>query len=282
MAGDWIKFEISTPDKPEVFEIAGALDLDPDAVVGKLLRVWNWFDQHTENGNAPVTVVALLDRLTGTPGFCSAMEKAGWMILSSESAILPHFTRHNGKTAKNRALTARRVNEYRKCNADSNADSNAGRNDGVTKNSLPREEKRRVRTPYPPEGEKESPVASPESDSLTLSNGSSLPPDPDLHPLHCRLIRCVFPKSKCDRARDPAEMRAWKKARSVVREADVEKLEWFYGLAKSAECDPTWKRKSGVAQLLNQLTEQVELAERMREERRRRGAGGSTGKFESA
>ena len=34
MAGDWIKFETVTPDKPEVYELAGLLNLDPDAVVG--------------------------------------------------------------------------------------------------------------------------------------------------------------------------------------------------------------------------------------------------------
>ena len=44
MAGDWLKFEKVTMDKPEVFEMAGILGIDPDAVVGKLLRVWSWFD----------------------------------------------------------------------------------------------------------------------------------------------------------------------------------------------------------------------------------------------
>jgi hypothetical protein len=56
MAGDWIKFDTSTPDKPEVFEMAAELGIDPDAVVGKLLRVWKWFDQQTTDGNAPLTV----------------------------------------------------------------------------------------------------------------------------------------------------------------------------------------------------------------------------------
>jgi len=33
MAGDWIKFETTTPDKQEVHDIAATLNLDPDAVV---------------------------------------------------------------------------------------------------------------------------------------------------------------------------------------------------------------------------------------------------------
>ena len=32
---NWIKVEFSTPDKPEVFTIAQAMGIDPDAVVGK-------------------------------------------------------------------------------------------------------------------------------------------------------------------------------------------------------------------------------------------------------
>ena len=39
MAGDWLKVEVATPDKPEIWLIAEELQIDPDAVVGKLLRV---------------------------------------------------------------------------------------------------------------------------------------------------------------------------------------------------------------------------------------------------
>ena len=41
MAGDWIKIEENTPDKPEVHKMASILGIDPDAVVGKLVRVWS-------------------------------------------------------------------------------------------------------------------------------------------------------------------------------------------------------------------------------------------------
>jgi len=40
MAGDWIKVEHWTPDKPEIFRLADELEIDPDAVVGKLVRLW--------------------------------------------------------------------------------------------------------------------------------------------------------------------------------------------------------------------------------------------------
>ena len=49
---NWIKFAHDTPDKPEIWEIAAILKIDPDAVIGKLIRTWIWFDQHTLDGNA--------------------------------------------------------------------------------------------------------------------------------------------------------------------------------------------------------------------------------------
>lgn len=120
MAGDWIKFELATMDKPEVCQIADLADIDQDAVVGKLMRVWAWFDQQTEKGNAPSVSKKLLDRSVGVIGFCDHMKAVGWMAESEGVISLPHFERHNGKTGKNRALTAKRVSNHKtKANAAS-------------------------------------------------------------------------------------------------------------------------------------------------------------------
>lgn len=119
MAGDWLKFEKATLDKPEVFEMAAELGIDPDAVIGKLLRVWNWFDDQSQDGNAPVTVMALLDRYAGVTGFMQAMEDVGWLEVGREQMYLPNFGRHNGQTSKARAMAARRTAKSRvKCNDD--------------------------------------------------------------------------------------------------------------------------------------------------------------------
>lgn len=122
MAGDWIKFEKATIDKPEVYEMADVLGIDPDAVIGKLLRVWNWFDDQSKDGNAPVTVRALLDRYAGVTGFTQAMENCGWLASSDRFISIPNFDRHNGQTSKTRALSAKRAGKSRlKSNAKSNA-----------------------------------------------------------------------------------------------------------------------------------------------------------------
>jgi hypothetical protein len=136
MAGDWIKIQKDTPDKPEVLAMAARLNLDPDAVTGKLLRVWSWFDTHTTDGNASCVTFALLDRITSVTGFAEQMALVGWLSQNGHDLTLPNFDYHNGETAKKRALTKNRVDKSRAYS--SNASS-------VTK-ALPekrREEKRR-------------------------------------------------------------------------------------------------------------------------------------------
>lgn len=141
MAGDWIKFELTTMDKPEVCQIADLADIDPDAVVGKLMRVWGWFDQQTENGNAPSVSKKLLDRMVGVTGFCEHMKSVGWMAEADGLISLPHFDRHNGKTAKNRLLTAKRVANHKSANAKGNARNVSG--------ALPKEDVEDNKDPLP-------------------------------------------------------------------------------------------------------------------------------------
>jgi len=151
MAGDWIKFELTTLDKPEVCQIADLADIDPDAVVGKLMRVWGWFDQQTEKGNAPSVSKKLLDRLVGVIGFCEHMKSVAWMIEIDGVISLPHFDRHNGKTAKNRLLTAKRVANHKASNGKGNDPSVSGAlpKEDVEKNkpSLPAHEPADPRMP---------------------------------------------------------------------------------------------------------------------------------------
>lgn len=139
MAGEWLKFEKSTLDKPEVFAIADALSIDPDAVIGKLVRVWAWFDSHTVDGNAARVTPALLNRVSGIDGFIEAMAAEGWAAIDAGGVQLPRFDRHNGETAKQRALTAKRVARSRL----SNGNGSATCNDPSVTSALAREEKRR-------------------------------------------------------------------------------------------------------------------------------------------
>jgi len=131
----WLKFDVATPEKPEVLQITVAMGWDdPDLTVGKLLKLWRWFDQHTTDGNASGVTTSLLDRLIGVTGFAKAVSDAGWLVIHDEGLTLPNFGRHNGKTAKDRVLTAQRVASHKA--------SKKGNGTSVT-SALPREEKRR-------------------------------------------------------------------------------------------------------------------------------------------
>ena len=152
MAGDWIKVESATPDKPELVRMASLLGIDQDAVFGKLFRLWAWADQNIatpddvgndEGNDASVTTSvseAFVDRLTFCAGFAKAMVAVGWLIFTDGGIRLPNFTRHNGETAKKRALTARRV---AKAKAKHNAAGVSEVTPAALPKALPREEKRR-------------------------------------------------------------------------------------------------------------------------------------------
>lgn len=136
MAGDWLKMEANTPDKPEVFEIAAQLGISTAEAFGRLFLVWRLFDQHTEDGNAVNVTSAYLDHIAGVTGFADAMRSVHWLEGGEDGDFglsLPNFERHNGKTAKSRALTAKRVATHKQRSGNAQ----------VTQRALPREEKRR-------------------------------------------------------------------------------------------------------------------------------------------
>lgn len=128
MAGDWIKMQTCLPDKPEVWRIASIIGCEPDAVIGKLLRVWSWFDSHTEDGNAEVGV-EVIDKIAGCQGFAAALHSVKWMLSLNGFLTIPNFDRHNGKSAKNRIATSERVAKHR---------ASKTRNENVTRNVIPR------------------------------------------------------------------------------------------------------------------------------------------------
>ena len=151
MAGDWIKLENVTPDKPEVIAIADILGIDQDAVLGKLVRLWIWADEQTFDGNAGGNGVSVtntfINRRVFLNGFAEAMEKVDWITSNSDGSVtFPNFNRHNGETAKKRALTAKRVAKHRlkktsKAKKSRNAKRNATCNGVSVTQVLP--EKRR-------------------------------------------------------------------------------------------------------------------------------------------
>lgn len=159
MAGDWIKFEKATFDKPEVMAMAEDLGIPEAHVVGCLLQIWAWFDTHTTDGNAPSVTRALLDRKVSVTGFAQSMVSCGWLLHmdhqgvdSSDSSergfVIPNFGRHNSESSKKRALTAKRVAKHKEKKRLGNAEVTQVRD--LEK----RREEKNTTTPHiPPKGE---------------------------------------------------------------------------------------------------------------------------------
>ena len=162
MAGDWIKVEQCTPDKPEVIKMSDLLGIDQDSITGKLFRIWAWADQNSVDGNDMSVTEAFLDRLVFQNGFAKALRQVGWLEGKNGKLSLPKFGTHNGETAKKRAQTNRRVAKSRQAKSLENKGENKSGNSNVTLETLqkPLPEKRREEK----SNSKETIVSCPKSD----------------------------------------------------------------------------------------------------------------------
>lgn len=143
MAGDWLKMEVSLPEKPEILFMSAKTGLHTDTIIGKCFRVWRWFDQHTAEGHARgvtnVTLLSLIGHSDDSEKFLNCMVEVGWLEETKDGLSLPNFGYHNGETAKTRALAAKRKKKQRsKSHDDVTEESRSDRDKSVT-----REEKRR-------------------------------------------------------------------------------------------------------------------------------------------
>ena len=146
MAGEWIKLERGTAEKPEIMKLARELKIDRDLVLGKLVRLWCWFDANSVDGRVDGVASTDVDALVTLPGFAAALKNVGWLDFDDEAEIVsvPNFSRHNGESAKKRALKNARQTRWRRERAaqvDDDVDAPA------STNASTREEKRRIYIP---------------------------------------------------------------------------------------------------------------------------------------
>ena len=108
VAGDWIKMRLCLGSCPEVVQIATALEIPRQHVVGCLHALWSWADEHLDDGSTTVSL-SFLDDLAGVPGFASEVVSAKWLLHSSNGRLqFTHWERHMSRGAKNRSLDADR------------------------------------------------------------------------------------------------------------------------------------------------------------------------------
>ena len=114
MAGDWMKVEKATPDKSEIREIAEKCRVsEGDAFLG-WFRVWCWLDGATATGHLPRLSQKDCDFFGRLPGLGQALAECGWIEFYADgSAIVRNWDRHNGDSAKKRALANWRKARFR-------------------------------------------------------------------------------------------------------------------------------------------------------------------------
>jgi len=104
MAGDWIKIRVDLTDDPDVFLLSELLDIDCPTTVGHLVMFWGWMDRHTADGIGIKLTDTVIDKKIGLSGFAAALREIGWLSGPNMALELPSFERHNGTSAKARAL----------------------------------------------------------------------------------------------------------------------------------------------------------------------------------
>lgn len=121
MAGDWIKLEQATLDKPEVLRAAEMLGISRREALGLFFDFWVWLDKNLSDV-CPDFVRNIskksLDNVLHTPGFSAMLESVGWAKFDESKGTLHvvNADRHNGTTAKTRALDAKRKKDKRREN----------------------------------------------------------------------------------------------------------------------------------------------------------------------
>lgn len=108
MAGDWIKWECGLHRKIEVLTTARALGIEPVHAAGLWMLLWEWADAQTQGGDLPGISAEQVDGLVGYAGFAEVGARVGWLEFDDDGLILPNFLRHNGQSAKKRAIDAYR------------------------------------------------------------------------------------------------------------------------------------------------------------------------------
>lgn len=110
----WIKVEKTTPNKPELRYIGRECSVSKGDAFLAWFLLWRYFDAHVdETGFLRFLGPEDCDDIAKVDGIGKALEEAGWLAFDETGVTIRNWTKHNGKSAKQRALGARRVARHR-------------------------------------------------------------------------------------------------------------------------------------------------------------------------
>jgi hypothetical protein len=150
MASDWIKMRVDLCEQVEVVQMTALLKVDAYAVIGRLHKLWAWVDKNSLDGQKMPITFSWIDEYVSCKNFATSLQKSGWLKGKDGAISFPNFDRHNGKTAKERAVSNRRVEKFRE--TDSKRNGNGVVTPPPLQKPLPEKNKRREETCISPEG----------------------------------------------------------------------------------------------------------------------------------
>ena len=124
MAGDWLKVEKATPDKPEIGHIARSCGISVELAFTAWFRLWCYLDTVTADGQVRFLTPDDVDRVTRQPGLGNALSSdqgCGWITFHAGGATITNWDRHNGESAKQRAMATDRKRKQRRADWSSHS-----------------------------------------------------------------------------------------------------------------------------------------------------------------
>lgn len=143
-AGDWIQIDDDLPQKPEFLRLLTTTGVDVDTLIGRLVRLWTYVDRHTTVALIRnLSAVSLAHVAGGDENFWRACE-GEWLRITKEGIEIQGYKKRFSKSAKRRALDAKRKSAVRPQSVRTKADKRP-HGPGTTEENRT-EENRRVET----------------------------------------------------------------------------------------------------------------------------------------
>lgn len=139
----WIKIRTNLATDPRVLHLSQQMGQRPQTIMGMLVMLWSYADQHSTDGLLRLVDERAIDQLCGASGFAKELQAIGWLQVVEDGVTLPRYGEHNGQTAKQRAQNAARVARHRA--GGNGAGVTGAQAHGVTRGEESRGEKKQRR-----------------------------------------------------------------------------------------------------------------------------------------
>ena len=110
---NWIKWRKGLVNRDKIHRIARRMQISPLEAAARFMLVCEWTDEQTADGYIEDVGLECIDAIAGMSGFGQALVDVHWVQLDPKGVLFVNFLRHNGHSAKARALDADRKHRSR-------------------------------------------------------------------------------------------------------------------------------------------------------------------------